>query len=174
VSFPHVLIASLPLYNRALPRSASTQTNNRGCAMVLASHSRVAEGIREGAGSRRHHGSNARAWNGHPPAPSSRVIKSRRFIATAETSNYADCNNRSSSTESSNASYELMSASTPKATKIARRRNMSRPCRRPSWGSATDALIAVKLSGDLVLTPINPPRARIARRCHGSFGPRIF
>jgi hypothetical protein len=32
----------------------------------------------------------------------------------------------SSSTKSSNSAYELMSASTPKATKIARRRNMSR------------------------------------------------
>jgi hypothetical protein len=31
-----------------------------------------------------------------------------------------------SSTKSSNSAYELMSASTPKATKIARRRNMSR------------------------------------------------
>jgi hypothetical protein len=34
--------------------------------------------------------------------------------------------NGSSSTNSSNSAYELMSASAPKAIKIARRRNMSR------------------------------------------------
>jgi len=38
----------------------------------------------------------------------------------------ADVGVGSFSTKSSNSAYELMSASTPKATKIARRRNMSR------------------------------------------------
>jgi hypothetical protein len=43
-------------------------------------------------------------------------------------------------------------------------------------GSASDMPIAVKLLylDDLVLTPIDQSRVRIARRCHGSFGPGFF
>jgi len=51
--------------------------------------------------------------------------------------------NGSFSTESSNSAYELMSASTLKAAKIARRRNMSRWADFVEKGSCCDAEISV-------------------------------